>query len=74
MKSKSPSKFKLYYAGKLKDADEFEVFYKSIYQMSPARKFIETWKLTETLIKLQQRNPDELRLDRTTLILKRIRG
>jgi len=74
MKPKSRRTFKLYYAGKLQDADEFEIFYKSIYAMSPARKFIETWKLTETLIKLQQRNPDELRLDRTTLILKRIRG
>ncbi len=64
-------KYKLYYAGKMDHADEFDIFLKSTYRLTPAQKFIETWKLTETMIKLQGRNPDELRLDRTTLILKR---
>jgi len=64
----------MYYAGKLEDVDEFEIFYNSIYQMSYAKKFKETWKLTETLIKLQGRSRNELRLDRTTLILKRIQS
>lgn len=70
--AKPKNKMKLYYAGKLKEVDEFDVFYNSVYQMSPAKKFIETWKLTETLIKLQGRSRNELKLDRTTLILKRI--
>jgi hypothetical protein len=64
--------YELYYAGKLEDADPAEIFFKSTYKLSYAEKFVQTWKLTETLIKLQNRNPDELRLDRTTLILKRI--
>lgn len=64
--------YQLYYAGKLEDADPHEIFLNSTYKLSYAEKFIETWKLTETLIKLQNRSLDELRLDRTTLILKRI--
>ena len=72
MRLKKKRGLTLYYAGKLEDADEFEIFYNSIYQISPAQKFKETWKLTETMIKLQGRNPNELKLDRTTLILKRI--
>lgn len=72
MRPRSRSKYRLYFAGKLQEADEFEIFYNSVYKLSPATKFKETWKLTETLIKLQQRSSDELRLDRTTLILKRI--
>ncbi len=70
--AKPKQRMKLYYAGQLEKVDEFEVFYNSIYQMSPAKKFVETWKLTETLIKLQGRSRNELKLDRTTLILKRI--
>lgn len=65
-------KIKLYYSGRMSEVDEFEIFYKSIYQLSKEQKFIETWKLTETMIQLQGRNPDELRLDRTTLIVKRL--
>jgi hypothetical protein len=71
-KQSKKSKYKLYYSGKLSDINEFDIFYKSLYQMSKEQKFIETWKLTETMIQLQGRNPDELRLDRTTLILKRL--
>jgi hypothetical protein len=71
-KAKVRKGYQLYYAGKLQDADPSEIFFNSTYNLSHAEKFIQTWKLTETLIKLQNRNPDELRLDRTTLILKRI--
>ena len=74
MSRKKQKKFKVYYAGKLEDLDEFELFYNSIYQMTPEQKFIETWKLTETMIKLQGRNKNELRLDRTTLVLKPIQS
>lgn len=63
---------RLYYAGLAKDADAFDIFYQSTFQMSYAEKIIETWKLTETMIQLQQRDPNELRLDRTTLIIRKI--
>lgn len=72
MKKQRQKKYTLYYAGPLKEVDEDEVFFKSLYKMSPAQKMIETWQLTETSILLQNKDPNELRLDRTTLILKRI--
>jgi hypothetical protein len=70
--SNNKEKYELYYAGKIEDLDEFEVFYNSTYRMSPEKKFIETFRLTETMLELQGRSKDELRLDRTTLVLKRI--
>lgn len=72
MKQSNGRRFKLYYAGKMGEADEFKIFEESTYRLSMAQKFIETWKLTETMIQLQGRNPDELRLDRTTIIIKRL--
>jgi|688.fasta_scaffold842074_2 hypothetical protein len=72
MTKNNKRKWKLYYAGKLADLDELKLLQDTFLKMSYSQKFIETWKLTESLIELQGRNPNELRLDRTTLIVKRI--
>ena len=64
--------WKLYYAGQLNKLDDLQLLNDTFLKMSYSQKFVETWKLTESLIELQGRNPNELRLDRTTLIIKRI--
>ena len=71
MKRSGRHKFELYFAGRMDQADEDEIFFQSVSGLSPGQRFIETWRLTETMMKLKGRDLDELRLDRTTLILKR---
>lgn len=70
--SSSKKGFQLYFAGKMADLDEEELFFQSFFKLSPEVKIRETWALTELAVKLKGKDPNELRLDRTTLILKRI--
>ena len=71
-KSRKAKKFKIIYSGPLDKCDDDLVFAQSFYTMTPAEKFKASWEMVVHAWKLKGKPLDELRLNRTTSVLKKI--
>ena len=69
---KKSRKFKVIYSGPIDQCDEDLVFEQSFYRMTPAEKLKASWEMVVHVWKLKGKPLNELRLNRTTSVLKRM--
>jgi hypothetical protein len=66
------NKVKLIYKGALKDLDPVTVYQQSFAKLTAEERLKAGWQMVKDVWKLKNRNPDELRFNRTVVLIKRI--
>ena len=64
--------FQIIYKGSIDNLDEDLVYERSFFKMTPEERLKASWEMVVYAWKLKGKSENELRLDRTTSVLKRV--